>query len=45
MARLAAMPEAQALGYDVASALADSYSNRTAEAAFLYMSRQLHKQA
>lgn len=44
MAQLAAKPEAQALGCDVISALADSYCTQTAEATILYISKQLHKE-
>lgn len=43
MAQLGAKPEARALGCEVTNALAESYCNETAEAFFLYISKQLHE--
>lgn len=45
MAQLAAKPEARALGYDVVAALAETYCSETAEAFFLFISRQLHEES
>ncbi|KAG0609226.1 hypothetical protein M758_8G168000 [Ceratodon purpureus] len=45
MAQLAAKPEARALGCEVAAALAESYCSETAEAFFLYISKQLHEES
>lgn len=45
MAQLAAKPEARALGCEVVVALADSYCSETAEALFLYISKQLHEES
>lgn len=42
MAQLAAKPEARALGCEIGAALAETYCNATAEAFFLYISKQLH---
>jgi aarF domain-containing kinase len=43
MAQLAAKPEARDLGCEVVAALAESYCSETAEAFFLYISKQLHE--
>jgi len=45
MAQLAAKPEARALGCEVVAALAETYCSETAEAFFLYISKQLHEES
>ncbi|KAG0601174.1 hypothetical protein M758_11G089900 [Ceratodon purpureus] len=44
MAQLAAKPEARALSCEVIVALADTYCTETAEAFFLFLSKQLHEE-
>jgi len=45
MAQLAAKPEARALGCEVVAALTETYCSETAEAFFLYISKQLHEES